>query len=681
MKNGRNQWISAAFRAAAGAAALTAALALTPVRAADPAASLFDAIRANDLARVKQLIESGADPRQRSADGVSAPQAAVRLGHNVIAHYLLTRPRSEKVPDFALPPPEETARAPDAPANAIAQTPVPAPAPLSDAPKPAIDAVTPPPAAEPALKKGMLARAADWIDGLFGDKETAKPADPTQPKTAAAEPRALTQPADTSPPPAAGAAPAPKVAGIPAPKTPRRPTDADAIATAANPNMQPAERDLPEADLPRALAQAPASDDPLGKALAIPDDGTKCASKPAGDPLADLSILDGDAKPKAKAAADSENQPDAPAVPDLTKMTPVERLAWLDQLLKRTVDRDGGKSLADSRREAFGHLRDRAAKKDADDARKAAAAPPPATPAEILKVLPAGSQVKLDLEGRPILPGLWTEPVVLTGQQPPLKDLARAYVTPAGFRAGLDRSKSDTLMGAGPPGANSAGAWTVTKIEMADGKSVQPPPAGQGGEPLPPSAAGQNAALENVTLSIGTGTNLYNTFIPANAKGGEGRAPECIEKSGGRTQVCITELSWPAFLEPKFLVSTILYTGTGAVVRFDDGSPTRMQVVYQADAFDEITDWMVRRFGPPSQAVNRSISPFGQPRRDNTSTIWRALDRVTQKPVMLEVRKYDDTRDGFPDIRNGVIMLYREGAPGIFPQVSVHELMRLKPTG
>ena len=31
--------------------------------------------------------------------------------------------------------------------------------------------------------------------------------------------------------------------------------------------------------------------------------------------------------------------------------------------------------------------------------------------------------------------------------------------------------------------------------------------------------------------------------------------------------------------------------------------------------------------------------------------------------------------------RNGVMMLYREGTPGIFPQVSVHELMRLKRTG
>lgn len=313
-----------------------------------------------------------------------------------------------------------------------------------------------------------------------------------------------------------------------------------------------------------------------------------------------------------------------------------------------------------------------------------AAEPPKRTPQEILAALPAGSEVKLDTEGRPKLPAIWTLPVVIPGQEPPVQDLATAYIIPANFRAAFtDKAAKGKAIDV-PSGVQSAGAWPVTKIEMADGKVVDSPAEGRE-EPhaaLPGLApVGDGRPLEGVTLSLGAGTSLYNTFIPETAKGGEGRAADCIEKAGGRTQFCIVELRWPAYLESRFLVSTILYTGTGGVVRFDDGLPTRIHVVYLADGFDEIAGWLVRRFGPPSSTVTRSVAPFGQARRDNPTMVWRTIDRVTQKTVSLEIRKFDDTRDGFPDVRNGVITLYREGTPGIFPQVSIHELMRLKRTG
>ncbi|MEP1028503.1 MAG: hypothetical protein ABJI62_02320, partial [Alphaproteobacteria bacterium] len=50
------------------------------------AGALFAAIQANDLDAVKQIVASGADPRARDANGLSAPQTAVRLGHHVIGH-------------------------------------------------------------------------------------------------------------------------------------------------------------------------------------------------------------------------------------------------------------------------------------------------------------------------------------------------------------------------------------------------------------------------------------------------------------------------------------------------------------------------------------------------------------------------------------------------------------------
>jgi len=45
---------------------------------------------------------------------------------------------------------------------------------------------------------------------------------------------------------------------------------------------------------------------------------------------------------------------------------------------------------------------------------------------------------------------------------------------------------------------------------------------------------------------------------------------------------------------------------------------------------------------------------------------------------VLEIRKFDDSRGGFPDTNRGAVMLYHFNAPSIFPQVSSHELMRLR---
>jgi hypothetical protein len=45
----------------------------------------------------------------------------------------------------------------------------------------------------------------------------------------------------------------------------------------------------------------------------------------------------------------------------------------------------------------------------------------------------------------------------------------------------------------------------------------------------------------------------------------------------------------------------------------------------------------------------------------------------------MEIRQFDDSRVGFPDIRRGAIMLYHAWSEPIFPQLSALELMVLKP--
>ncbi|MBT7512555.1 MAG: hypothetical protein HN650_19465, partial [Rhodospirillaceae bacterium] len=73
-----------------------------------------------------------------------------------------------------------------------------------------------------------------------------------------------------------------------------------------------------------------------------------------------------------------------------------------------------------------------------------------------------------------------------------------------------------------------------------------------------------------------------------------------------------------------------------------------------------------------------SLAPLAEPRRDNPTVAWRSRDPKTNAVTILEIRKYDDTRGGFPDTGRGAVMLYLANSPAIFPQVSSHELMRLK---
>ena len=63
---------------------------------------------------------------------------------------------------------------------------------------------------------------------------------------------------------------------------------------------------------------------------------------------------------------------------------------------------------------------------------------------------------------------------------------------------------------------------------------------------------------------------------------------------------------------------------------------------------------------------------------DNPTVTWRSRDSRTNVISVLEIRKFDDSRGGFPDTNRGAVMLYHYNAPSIFPQVSSHELMRLR---
>ena len=195
-----------------------------------------------------------------------------------------------------------------------------------------------------------------------------------------------------------------------------------------------------------------------------------------------------------------------------------------------------------------------------------------------------------------------------------------------------------------------------------------PPPAA----PKAPLAA-PGRILSGVVLTLGRTVRLGNAPTEGAA---EARRPKaCLRKREGALLYCIIPVDWPTEIEHNFDISSFMYHGAKAIVRYDEGDATSYFTLFATDSFEAVTGYYERRFGPPSETWDRRIAPLGAPRQLNPTVVWRSADPATGVATTLEVRKYDDARGGFPDIRRGVILLRTDSAKPIFPQLSALEMM------
>ena len=343
---------------------------------------------------------------------------------------------------------------------------------------------------------------------------------------------------------------------------------------------------------------------------------------------------------------------------------------------------------------------------DAPTPPPAAAVTPPAAPAPLAQPAPGPSEVAPAPGSQPGSgPGPWA-PVVERGGEP---QIAAAPRTPSGAAQEppvLFARRKDSPPGkdAGPPGglfgpsekqAPQSGAPTkgpaspaAPGAKTAEGKSAEPGEGGLWGStvemaqarPLvtaPPAAPPVPETVPSgLGFMVGRSLNLDKTAPPRGETQEAGRG--CIEKSRGEVVFCVEVANWPQAMETDFTVNTILYTGQQAVVRYDRGRASRMQTLFPSDSFDKVVTYYAGLYGPPAEYWTRSIAPLAAARRENPTRAWRARNPKTGQIATLEIRKFDDTRGGFPDTRRGVVMLYYQEAAPIFPQVSALELMRLK---
>ena len=185
-----------------------------------------------------------------------------------------------------------------------------------------------------------------------------------------------------------------------------------------------------------------------------------------------------------------------------------------------------------------------------------------------------------------------------------------------------------------------------------------------------------NGLLDGIILSIGYKTSL-NKEPPMQLNARE-FYHSCINKKLGSTIFCVENLDWPGDIKGFFSIDSILYKGTKTIVRYDEGAATYYHTLFPSEFYKNIVKYFSKKYGKPTQKINRSIAPLAKKRKSNPTTIWQSIAPVTNILTTLEIRKFDDNRGGFPDTKRGAVYLYHEWSQPIFPLISSVELMLLR---
>lgn len=300
-------------------------------------------------------------------------------------------------------------------------------------------------------------------------------------------------------------------------------------------------------------------------------------------------------------------------------------------------------------------------------AAKAAKATPPAkpkAPADSLENL-LGELATVPEQGKAPSTGAKKEGGGLFGLEGPADSAKPAQPSPGGGLFGLDG-----------PATTVAPRTTATPREGGgggglfglDGPSNQVAAATPG--KLPRAVA---KPIPNTVLTLGESVHITAAMPPEPSDPVERNY--CVKKNHGTVAFCIEPVDWPGSMAKDLQVSSIMYQGARAIVRYDNEMATRFHAIFPTKAYGKLVAYYAKRFGRPTETTKRTIAPFAQPRGENPVTLWQRMDPLSNEMTTLEIRKYDDARGGFPDMRFGAILLYNAKSPPIFPALSSLDLM------
>lgn len=224
------------------------------------------------------------------------------------------------------------------------------------------------------------------------------------------------------------------------------------------------------------------------------------------------------------------------------------------------------------------------------------------------------------------------------------------------------------------------GAPVNGRLPSANSWGAAPQPGGAqrvaSADPTRPIPGRTRGPLVGDDLVMNPGLRIGNQL--SGPPGGLGSDNPCVEKAPGQLVFCVEQANWPPEMEAYFQVNTIMYQGTKVIVRYDQSAASRFHALFPTEAYDALVAFYRRIYGPPTESLQRSIAPLGAPREANPQATWQSINPETNRLTTLEIRKFDDSRGGFPDTERGAVMLYDAWSEPIFPALSELDLMFLR---
>jgi len=178
------------------------------------------------------------------------------------------------------------------------------------------------------------------------------------------------------------------------------------------------------------------------------------------------------------------------------------------------------------------------------------------------------------------------------------------------------------------------------------------------------------------TAAWGMGSNLKlgQTLSPM-----ERQDLPCFQKMAMTRTHCVRKVKWPSHLSRSFDGGTILYNGSKAIVGYDQGRATRIYSLFTSDSFDAVVGHYQKMLGAPLQTAVRKLRVLKGPALENNFVLWQmGKSSSNDGPVTVEIRRFDDIRQTFPDTENGVIRIYFDQTSPIFSRISPLDFMALR---
>ncbi len=274
------------------------------------------------------------------------------------------------------------------------------------------------------------------------------------------------------------------------------------------------------------------------------------------------------------------------------------------------------------------------------------------------------------------------DPASSSEMTPMVKPVLRSVVKPMVNAVASEKPMTPVLVKASPTPAEPSIASLLEPPEVANTTAQSRPQRAPVHVPEPKikSPASEIYAVQGraVPLAFGKDGWIGKPLDPRKTEDGN-----CIVKRSVKSAFCVENIDWPDEIRSVFSTASY-YAGAGrAIVRYDESpggaEASQFHVLFPTRSFARLSAYFKSTLGPPSEIPEIWTAMLGEPKRFNKTLRWRSAIEKGDGFQIVEMREIDDLRwSAPPDIKHGVVRMYRDGARPIFQSLSTADLLLLQ---